>query len=406
MILFSILDSDFYKFTMQQAVLRHFPDVRVRYRFIDRSENIYPRGFADRLREEIDRWPETLVLSKEELDWLRSLDMFSESYLSYLREYRFNPGEVAVDRRDDGALILEIEGLWARTILWEVPLLALISESYHRLADPDRDMRTLEAQVRERTRRKAVSLLQDGCRFSDFGTRRRYSRQAQQWVLESCQTEADRPGRGSWLGRFAGTSNMDLARRLGLAPMGTIAHEWFMAHGALSGVLQANKDAMLRWLQVYPSAYSIALADTYTTDLFLDNFDRVLAEGFNGVRQDSGDPFAFVDRFLMFYNALDIPTEDKTLVFSDGLDEHKAADIETYAGRHFQTAYGIGTYLTNDVPDSRPLDIIIKLVEVNGFPVCKLTDDPEKAVGEPGRVEEVRNLVKRYLKAEGILSPS
>jgi len=265
--------------------------------------------------------------------------------LAWLQEYAFDPAEVSLTD-NEGELEISVRGSWKNTILWEVPLLAILSESYFKHADDD--WNPDPGAYRERAYDKARALVLGGCHFSDFGTRRRRSLALHQAAIKGLIEGSSFTGTGA----FAGTSNLMLAKQFGLTPIGTIAHEWIMAIGAMEGVMHANQRALEKWLEVYPAEKTIGLTDTYTVDLFLDDFSRDQAESIAGVRHDSGDPFFFVDRMVRKYEDLGIDSREKRFVFSDELNVEKACRIQQYAEQLCQPAFGIGTDLTNDFPGS------------------------------------------------------
>ncbi|NBD37223.1 MAG: nicotinate phosphoribosyltransferase [Verrucomicrobia bacterium] len=382
----SLLDTDLYKLTMQQAVRRLHPGLPVRYAFIERSRRtVFSDRAVRRMREEIERM-RGLTLGPEEREWLLATGWFAEDYLDWLSAYRFDPEEVAV-RKDGNGFSLSIEGPWERTILWEVPLLAIVSECHFEEVDagdpPD------PREYRARSRKKGKALVEAGCHYADFGTRRRRSLAMQEAALRGLMDANDETAPGA----LTGTSNLYFARRYNLRPVGTIAHEWIMATAALHGYDGANRRALEDWLRAYTPEQCIGLTDTYTVDLFLREFDRDLAANIAGIRQDSGDPFAFVDRCAAHYRDLGLDPREKRFVFSDGLDPDKAAAIQRYAEEHCRPVFGIGTYFTNDIPGSPAPDIVIKLVACDGKPVVKTGDDPDKATGDKEELAKVRALL-------------
>jgi nicotinate phosphoribosyltransferase len=386
----SLLDTDLYKLTMQQAVRVKAPRARARYEYINRGRSTQVGDGFLRLAKQRIHDLATLSLAPEERKWLARTGWFGEDYLEYLETYRFDPAEVSLERDSAGNLSLVVEGPWQSTILWEVPLLALLSQTWYETEDTawNPDLRWYF----EHSRKKGRKLIEAGCAFSDFGTRRRRSLSAQQAMLLGMQSAAGDAGEKA-AGSFAGTSNLHFARQMDLTPIGTVAHEWTMGCAALYGVAQADRRAMEDWLDVYPDEFKIALSDTYTTDHFLKNFDQRLAQEFAGVRHDSGNPEVFIEKVLERYADLGIDARQKTLVFSDGLDEDNAAKIEQAVANRANTAYGIGTYLTNDFPHGEALDIVIKLTSLNGHNIAKISDEPDKATGEPEAVREARQAI-------------
>lgn len=385
----SILDTDLYKLSMQHAVLQKFPNIKVKYTFIDRNKRKYPRGFVSTVRMHINHMKHVSLHSFEE-KFLQTIKYFPKSYIDFLKGYRFDPdNEVNVYLDHNDNLRVEIEGYWYRTILWEVPILAIISEAYYQeteqtpIIDIEHDIKKLR-QMEEHN-----------AYFSEFGTRRRYSYNVQDTIVSVFKTNANHC--------FVGTSNVHLAQKYGLKAIGTMAHEWIMAHAAMFGYKLCNKMALDNWSDVYHGNLGIALADTYTTDVFLRSFDTKMAKLFDGVRQDSGDPYEFADKVIAHYKSLGIDPMSKSIIFSDALDIKKACEIKEYCVGKIKSSFGIGTHLTNDVGVD-PLNIVIKLsdVQVNGqwTPIIKLSDSIGKYTG---KFEEI-DLCKRVLKIDEYLT--
>lgn len=383
----SLLDNDFYKFTMQAAVRKLYPRTPVEYRLFPRRTPLpWNDTYVDIVRESMSAMG-GLRLRNEEADWLKGLHVFENEYIDWLRGFALDPDAVRLRKTRGNELAVVVAGNWADVILWEVPLLAILSEAYYATIQTGWDL-NLDA-YHAKTLQKGRRLSEAGCPFSDFGTRRRRSRAVQECAIHAFAEL----GEGS---TFSGTSNVNLARRYGVKPIGTVAHEWTMAIGGLHGAAEANRTACRQWLEVHGHIPLIALTDTYTVDLFIDNFDSDLAEAYDGVRHDSGDPFRFADRFERFYRDNGINPKGKTLVFSDSLDVDRAIEIQRHVDGRMKTAYGIGTHFMNDLGD-RPLDIVIKLTEINHRPVAKLTDDPGKATGSGEAVEQAKEDVARRI---------
>lgn len=370
-ILHSLLDTDAYKLHMQQAVFHHYYDVDVAAEFRCRGDDLLGI-YADAIREQVDAMQD-LALSESEYQWLSGLPFFKADYLAWLRAFRYNPAQVRISN-NNGKLDIRLQGPWREVIMWEVPLLAVISEVVHRYRSPDvvlsQALNHLEEKLQDFGRLTA-DLDMSGFHLMDFGTRRRFSRHVQQGIVERLKQEP-------W---FIGTSNYDLARRLTLTPMGTQAHEWFQAHQQISPDLANSQRAALQaWLEEYPDQLGIALTDCITMDAFLRDFGPEFATRYQGLRHDSGDPVEWGEKAIAHYERMGIDPLTKTLIFSDNLDLPKA--IELY--RHFMTrvklGFGIGTRLTCDIPGVKPLNIVIKLVECNGKPVAKLSDSPGKTI--------------------------
>lgn len=376
----SLLDTDLYKLTTQQMIRKHFPTASARYKFHDRSKH----QCLGHLRQEIQRQIIAmggLSLSAEELCWLLRLEYFDPAYLAYLSEYRFNPEQVLVSFDVNGDLDITISGPWAETVLWEVPLLSIISE----LAAPSfPDYKTFSAA----TRSKCDFLDRANTRYVEFGTRRRRSFLSQAIAVEEM-------ARGCRAG-FQGTSNVLLAMFHGVPPKGSMPHEWIMGvygYTPWNTIWGVNNTAMSLWREMYGDD-SVALTDTFTSDLFFKHCHREVAEKFSGLRQDSGPPLAFLYKAVAFYQRMGIDPTTKTIVFSDGLTTNSAIAINEKARRFVEPVFGIGTHFTNDFPDYPPLNIVIKLDSVNDVPVVKLSDGRGKETGNPVEIARIKQLLE------------
>lgn len=427
----SILDTDLYKLTMQCAILRHFPHIPVAYKFTNRTSHMRLNRHAFHwLQEQIARLAD-LIITDAEMEWLRqTCPYLSKEYLSWLQKFRLKPWEqvrlrfVAADGQDEyGELELSVVGLWVDTILYEIPLLAMVSEAYFKFVDTDW---SYGGQV-ENAKAKALQLLEHGCVFSEFGSRRRRDSQTHEMVMQGlleAQRDAETNGKG-WKGKFTGTSNVHMARRFGTAPIGTVAHEWFMGIAAITdNYSEANERALQYWTATFGrGVLAIALTDTFGTPAFLRSFrrtapkkgtnghaieghDQSYAEIFTGVRQDSGDPLHFIKLISSFYASQNI-REKKMIIFSDSLNVDKCLQYQEAtddANRAFNlnllASFGIGTFFTNDFrkasrveEKSVPLNIVIKLSEAEGRPAVKLSDDVGKNMGEEVLVRRIKKEV-------------
>ncbi|HBL7320202.1 nicotinate phosphoribosyltransferase [Enterobacter kobei] len=370
-VLHTLLDTDAYKLHMQQAVFHHYYDVHVAAEFRCRGDDLLGI-YADSIREQVDAM-QHLTLQDDEYQWLSGLPFFKTDYLNWLRDFRYKPEQVTVTN-ENGKLDIRLEGPWREVIMWEVPLLAVISELAHRYRSPE--MGVTQAVASLENKLAAFTTLTEGLdmsrfRLMDFGTRRRFSREVQQAIVKRLQQEP-------W---FVGTSNYDLARRLNLTPMGTQAHEWFQAHQQISPDLaNSQRAALAAWLEEYPNQLGIALTDCITMDAFLRDFGPEFAERYQGLRHDSGDPVEWGEKAIAHYQKLGIDPMSKVLVFSDNLDLAKAVELYRHFNTRVNLSFGIGTRLTCDIPQVKPLNIVIKLVECNGKPVAKLSDSPGKTI--------------------------
>ena len=383
----SILDNDLYKFTMQNAVMKLYPNAKVKYQFINRGADKFPFGFAKRLKENISKISE-LTLKKEEEKFLREKCYFLDPvYIDFLKGYKFNPEEVKVTQRGNN-LSIKIEGYWYRTILWEVPLLATISELYFSLKNKIKfdNKKLMELNISKAKKFEKLKI-----KFAEFGTRRRYSFENQFNVVQILKKYAPKT--------LTGTSNVYLAYKHNLTPIGTQAHEWFMFHAAKYGFKMANTISLGRWVDIYHGNLGIALSDTFTSEAFFDSFDTMYAKLFDGVRQDSGDPIKFANDLIKHYKKLRINPKLKAIVFSDNLNLNKVLQIENKISPFINTSYGIGTFLSNDLPGIKPLNIVIKMVSAaptgeDWIATIKLSDIEGKHTGN----KKVIKLAKQLLE--------
>ena len=374
MMINSILDTDLYKLTMQEAVCRLYPHAQVEYSFINRNNHAFPDGFAEILRGFVFGMSNLRLLEDEKKFLLEKCPYLTPVYIDFLSGYRFNPNEVEISQDNCNYLHITIRGPWYRTILWDVPLMAMISELY--FVETNQYKSVWEARE-NRNQNKAERLRSIGAKFGDFGTRRRFSQRNHEEVVVAMDEYAG--------DSFVGTSNVYLAMCKGLRVIGTQAHEWFQFHAAKYGFRSANAVALEKWVDVYQGSLGIALSDTFTSDVFFKAFDMKYAKLFDGVRHDSGDPFEFADKTIAHYKKLGIDPLSKTIVFSDGLDVDKVKTIHQHCEGKVKDSYGIGTNLTNDV-GVKPLNIVIKMIKAkpkdsDWVHTVKLSDESGKWTG-------------------------
>lgn len=375
-IITSILDTDAYKLHMQQAVFHHYPDVTVNAQFLCRSDDLLGQ-YADQIAHQV-KLMESLALTEDEFAYLSHISFFKPDYLNWLKNWHFN-SQLLTIKNEDGQLVIQIEGKWVDVILWEVPLLAVISEIVHK--DRSSNIGVDQALVRLKDK-LAIFDTNDidisGFNLMDFGTRRRYSFAVQEAVVSYLQNHFT---------NFNSTSNYLLAYRLGLTPVGTQAHEWFQAHQRLSTNLEdCQKTALQVWLDEYPHDLGVALTDCITMDAFLRDFDYYLASHYQGLRHDSGDPIEWGEKAIRHYQQLGIDPKTKLLVFSDSLNFDKALKIYQYFNNRVKLSFGIGGFLACDIPstefNTKSLNIVLKLTECNNQPVAKLSDSPGKTISK------------------------
>lgn len=379
MVIKTILDTDLYKFTTSYAYIKLFPYAVGTFSFKDRDETEYTEGFLNALRNEIQNL-KLVALTEEELEYMCSHCRFlPRVYWEWFSSFRFDPQKIEVYLDENRHLHMEVTDYLYKVTLYEVPLLAIISEIKNQFLNriPDKH------SILEKLEGKIALSNNHGMLFSEFGTRRRFSFEVHDIVVAYLKEHA----------RFCtGTSNCYFAMKYDMKPMGTHPHEWFMFHGAQFGYKHANYMALENWVNVYDGDLGTALSDTYTSDSFLSNFSRKQAKLFDGVRCDSGDEFEFIERLIARYKELGIDPTTKTIIFSNALDFEKALSIYEYCKGKIRCSFGIGTNLTNDT-GYQPSNIVMKLsrckmnLNQEWRECVKLSDDMGKHMGSISEVE-------------------
>lgn len=387
-------DDDLYKMSMCCAVIDNFPRAQVKYEFVDRNHTVYPEGFADELNRQVEAL-EGVVITDEEVDFMRRKCYYiPEWFYRYLRGFRFSRHWVKAWQDDEGYLHIEFEGNWSDTILLEVKVLAIISELYY-IMTGQTDKLDYDVYYKK-SYAKAERLLEAGCVYSDFGTRRRASFEAEDTVvraMKDCQNSRQ------WEGRFVGTSNVYLAMKHDLLPVGTMAHEFVCAIGGMYGPQMANNIAMNAWRNTFRGALGTYLYDSFGWDIFSMNFSEDFANLFKGLRVDSGDNYEQLQKIVAKYKSLGIDSRTKQVIFSNALDTDRAIEIQQYAKDLCQPSFGIGTHFTNDFEGIKPMNIVIKLVAAKITEswrfyndTCKLSEDKGKHTGKP-------EVIQRFMDA-------
>lgn len=369
---------------MQLAVLELFPKAEAEYRFTNRGYQRFSTEFVEELeriiREDISR----LTLTEEEYYWFSEhCPYLKPMYLEYLKNFRFKPEEVEVCLTEEGDLDIRIRGPWHSTILWEVILMAAVSELYFMTienywrghSEGDYIYESALAAYGKKISEIGKTLEGNNCFFSEFGTRRRRSFDLHDIALKNLIR----------IKTLTGTSNVYFAKKYGLKAVGTIGHEWIMGMSALVGLRHANRFAFENWVEVYKGDLGIALTDTFGSDAFFKDMNLKLSKIYDGVRHDSGDPYDFIDAVIMYYRNLGIDPMKKVIVFSDALNADAAIKLKKYCEGKINCSFGIGTNLTNNSDffrESPPLNMVIKLHSINGISVVKLSDSSEKETGE------------------------
>jgi len=377
MIIKHFTDNDLYKFSVMHAIQKLYPRSYVIYKFTNRGKTDFPEGFATRLKQEVALMA-NLRMTKAEKKYIeKRCYFFDPVFIDFLEGYQYNPDELKITQ-DGGVLDITIEGYWYRTVLWEVPLMALISELYFMM------MNESPINIEKAAKEKALALAEIGADYSDMGTRRRFSFEVHDKVIGTLKANSGQC--------FKGTSNVYLAMKYDITPIGTMPHEWFMFHGATFGYRAANIKALEAWVEVFQGSLGITLTDTYTTNSFFESFSLKQAKLFDGIRCDSGDPLTFTDKAIQFYNDNRIDATSKTIVYSDSLNIEEVKRIKEHVNGRIHDTYGIGTHFTNDV-GVKPLNMVIKLSEIKPNPkaeylhAVKLSDVLGKNTGNKREIE-------------------
>lgn len=383
----SALDLDVYKINMMHAAHKYYPDTTVRYELIVRSDEDLSY-LAPQVEREIAKLSQC-YFNQQEISYLANQAPYLEaSFLDYLQEFRFQPSQqvsvYTAEEQGKAQLKVSISGIWHETILYETLVMSIISELRNRHQWSDIPY-THFRNVLERKIAKLKSELElreiKNFQFSEMGSRRRFSAKVQQEVVKYLQQNVPE--------LMTGTSNYHLAKQFKLTPIGTVAHEWFMAHQQLCAVGESQRIALDRWHNAFNGHLGIALTDTIGIDAFLKDFDHSRAHAYAGVRHDSGDPFDWGDKIIQHYLSLGINPLSKVLIFTDGLNFERALEICAYFSGRANISFGIGTFLANDMGEwhnqygsYQPLSMVVKMAQCNGAPVAKISDEPEKAMCE------------------------
>ena len=372
----SLLENDLYKFSMGQAIYHQFSDYKTTWSFKCRNEDVvFTKEIVDEIRHQIRLFC-NLRFNEDELAYLNAIRWIKGSYVDFLRLWKPRYDDYSIELDDQGHLKVQTTGTWLNTSMYEVPTLAIINEVYFRMTyNYDELFEEFKKRAIAKCEKVESGEYELGS-FSEFGLRRRLSYEAQDYIV-SLLRDYKNP-----LSRYVGTSNVYLAKKYGLTPVGTMAHEWIMCVGQgdhKHNPAYSNYYALNAWVKEYGVLNGTALTDTITTDCFLRDFRLTFATLFTGVRHDSGDPYVWGDKMVEHYRKLGLDPLTKTLLFSDSLDFEKATKLCRYFKEKAKVAFGIGTYLSNDT-SVKPLNIVMKVTKCNGQDVAKISDVEGKSM--------------------------
>lgn len=387
-IITSLLDTDFYKFSMGQCYLHRFPNEQARWEFKSRTKGVKLGYLKPEIDEQLDYLCQ-LKLTQDELDYLSTIPWLSKDYIEWLEDLQLKRKYITVTD-NDGELEIVAEGPQLKVFWFEIFVLEIVQQLY--MEEQEIDISVAKKNLQD-TIDKFNAATDAGIKFTlaDFGARRRYSKLWQYKVVKEFAKQCK---------AFVGTSNVWLAKEFGIKPIGTFAHEMYAIAQGLENVpvRQAQKAVLDAWTQEYRGDLGIALSDNFGFNAFLKDFDKFYAKLFDGCRHDSGDPYKWGDMLIAHYKKLGIDPMTKTGCWSDSLDVDKAIDIAKYFNDKIKVSFGIGTFLTNNV-GGKPLSMVMKVVETNGKPVVKLSDAPGKIMCKD---EDYINYVKKVYEYKSI----
>lgn len=390
-IIISLLDTDLYKFNMNQVIFHYHTNLVGEYVFKCRNEDVkFTKEMLDEINEQIDHLC-TLRFKEKELNYLRSIRYLKNDYIEFLRLWHPLRNYVTTGLEEDGTLLIKVDGPLFSAMQFEIYLLSIVNEVYFR-SKYNYDELVESAREKLDKKLKKFENHEYNFTFSEFGTRRRLSRMWQEEVIKRLYESKISNA----------TSNVYFAYKYNLVPVGTYAHEFVQMYQGIPSIPLAytNKAALKDWFKEYNGDNGIALTDTITTDLFLKDFDLLEASVYKGVRHDSGDPYVWGEKIIAHYNELGINPKDKVLLFSDSLNFDKAQKLYDYFKNRCLPRFGIGTFVTNDT-SVEPLNIVIKLQYVNGRAVAKLSDVLTKAMcQDDDYLTYLHNAVKWRLEHE------
>lgn len=399
-------DQDLYTFSCMYYVLKNYPTAEVKYKFFDRNKEVYPKGFGEELQSQINNMVNIVCTDEELAFMMRKCYYLPQWFFTFLKGYRFNPNEVHIKQDEEGYLDIEIEGAWWSTIMWEMVLLATISEMSH-ILNGDIDKIKLGNEY-YRALDKAEMFLANGLTVSDMGTRRRLSFDLQNEVVKAF-TYASKtlaPNQG-WEGKFVGTSNVYFAMKYDLTPIGTMSHQIIEAEEVMSGVFEANYQVMTKWNNTFNGYLGTYLYDCFGENAYFNNVNRQSLMMFDGIRVDSGDEIDQLLKHIAKYTEYGIDPSTKSIIFSNALNAEKAIKIHKEVNGRMRDSYGVGTYLCCNFDKTKNVDalpikhknIVIKLIAFrysskhNWHDCVKLSCDKGKTLGNPEKCAYLLNIL-------------
>ena len=395
-------DNDLYTFTCMYYILQKYPRAETEYSFFDRNRTCYPKGFDALLREQLEHLAKVTITDEEREYMTHAFPFLPYWFINvFLRGFRFNPAELTITQDEEGHLDISVKGKWWSTIIWEMPILATISELMH-ILNGDADKYDAEAEY-AKSLDKGRQMWQGGLTLGDMGTRRRFSFDHQERVIDALiqsyhEVKDETDGQ---CGRFTGTSNVYFAMTKGIPCLGTMSHQCISFEEIVSGVIECNYNVMNKWSEVYDGNVGIFLYDCFGDRVFFNNLSKRMAMTFSGLRIDSGREEEQVDLIVQKYKQLGIDPMTKQAVFSNGLDIARAIEIHRYCEGKIMDSYGIGTFLTCDITDCSPMNIVVKLVRGRitesreWHPCVKLSCDKGKTLGDPQKCSYLVSVLNR-----------
>ena len=390
-------DNDLYTFTCQYYILETYPRAEVEYTFFDRNRQVYPEGFADELRIQLEHMKD-VVITEEEIRFMKRRCIFLPLwYFTFLRGFRFNPAELTISQDAEGHMEINVRGKWFSTIMWEMPILSTISEMMHMKRG---DMERYDAALEEaRAIAKSEKIFGAGLTFGDMGTRRRFSFAHHEMVVRAMKETYDSR---QWPGKFTGTSNVWLAMKYDCAALGTMSHQLISFEENVSGVFECNFNVMKKFSDVYDGDNGIYLYDCFGDEVFFNNLSKRMAMMYKGLRVDSGNEEEQTEKIIAKYLSLGIDPATKQVCYSNGLDVDRAIEIHKYVNGRVQDSYGVGTYITCDVTGAEPMNIVVKLTrgritESREWHDCvKLSCNLGKTLGSQEKCDYLIKLLNRH----------